>query len=261
MPADSKSMLECRNLVVEVPGRRLVSDLELQLTGGRFVAVLGQNGAGKSLTLHTLAGLRAPAAGQLALQGTDLGAMPRKEIARQLALLPQHSDDAFPATVFDTALAGRHPHVPPLQWENSEDREITAECLRRMDLIELRARNVATLSGGERRRLAIAQTLAQRPRLYLLDEPTNHLDPQHQLDVLKTFRQEAQDGRTVIASLHDVNLAVRFASDCLLLFGDGRWQFGPTHAVLTAARLSELYATEMAPIAWRDTTLFFAAGS
>ena len=85
-----------------------------------------------------------------------------------------------------------------------------------------------TLSGGERRRLAIAQVLTQTPDLYLLDEPTNHLDPQHQLDALRLFREKADDGAAVIASLHDVNLAVRFADRCLLLYGDGRWDLGST---------------------------------
>lgn len=260
MSTDGNLMLTCNDLNVEVPGRLLVEKLELKVATGAFVAVLGQNGAGKSLTLHTLAGLRPPAAGSVALHEANLASLPRKDIARQLALLPQHSDDAFPATVFDTALAGRHPHVPLLQWEGPEDREIVLGCLQRVDLATLHARDVATLSGGERRRVAIAQTLAQQPQLYLLDEPTNHLDPQHQLDVLKVFRGETQRGGTVIASLHDVNLAVRFATDCLLLFGDGRWEFGPTRQVLTSDTLSSLYATSMDAVEWRGNTLFFASG-
>ncbi|MGB5246080.1 MAG: ABC transporter ATP-binding protein [Woeseia sp.] len=260
MSSDNKSTLECRQLTVDVPGRLLVRELNLQLGQGAFVAVLGQNGAGKSLTLHTLAGLRAPAAGRIFLQGLDLHAMRRKDIACQLALLPQLSDDAFPATVFDTALSGRHPHVPALQWEGARDRDIALACLQRMDLAELRDRDVATLSGGERRRLAIAQTLAQQPQVYLLDEPTNHLDPQHQLDVLNEFRRETAAGNTVLASLHDVNLAVRYATDCLLLFGDGRWEFGPAKSVLRSDTLSALYATPIEPVPWRDTTLFFASG-
>jgi len=259
MTTATPQALDCRGVTVDVPGRTLVENLELSLTSGRFVAVLGQNGAGKSLTLHTLAGLREPAAGSIALHGDDIASLNRKDIARRLALLPQYSDDAFPASVFDTALAGRHPHVPPLQWESPRDRDITSDCLARMDLAELRDRDVATLSGGERRRLAIAQTLAQTPQVYLLDEPTNHLDPQHQLDVLNVFRQLASDGCLVIASLHDVNLAARYATDCLLLFGDGRWQFGPVDAVLSSDTLSSLYATPMEAVPWHDTMLFVAS--
>jgi iron complex transport system ATP-binding protein len=102
--------------------------------------------------------------------------------------------------------------------------------------------------------------LAQQPEVYLLDEPSNHLDPQHQLDALRLFRRRADEGATVIASLHDVNLAVRFADRCLLLYGDGRWDIGKTTDVLDETRLTALYRTRMEAIDWRTTRLFVASG-
>ena len=260
MPRHDNAALAARDLTVRVPGRVLLRDLAVDLPAGRFVAVLGVNGAGKTLTLHTLAGLRPPGSGVVHLGGRPLAALTRRRIARRLALLPQDSDDAFPATALDTVLAGRHPHVAPLQWESRADRDIAAECLGRMGLADLAERDVATLSGGERRRVAIAQVLAQCPDVYLLDEPTNHLDPPHQLQALGLFRGLADRGALVVASLHDVNLAARFASDCLLLYGDGRWRFGPVAEVLDSEQLSELYGTRMEALAWRDRTLFVAAG-
>lgn len=259
MTRETSSALSCSDLGVVVPGRQLVRALHMTVHAGDFLAVLGQNGAGKSLTLHTLAGLRTPDTGSIELLGTALDKRPRKEIAQRLALLPQYSDDAFPATVLDTALSGRHPHVPAWQWETADDRKIARDCLAVMDIADLEQRDVATLSGGERRRLAVAQVLAQSPQVYLLDEPTNHLDPQHQLDVLDVFSARVRAGATVIASLHDVNLAVRYASHCLLLFGDGRWQLGSCDKVLGEALLSELYGTTMEGVAWRGNTLFVAA--
>ena len=250
----------CMDLTVCVPGRTLVDKLSCQLSGGQFLAVLGQNGAGKSLLLHTLAGLRQADQGTVTLLGRDIAQHSRRHISQHLALLPQYTEDVFPSTVLDTVLIGRHPHIGRLQWESPLDRELAQGALRQMDLAELPGRDVSTLSGGERRRAAVAQVLVQSPDIYLLDEPTNHLDPQHQLDVLETFAAKARDGAIVVASLHDVNLAARFADRCLLLFGDGRWQLGDTCEILTEERMTALYATRMESIRWRDKELFIAAG-
>ena len=125
----------------------------------------------------------------------------------------------------------------------------------------LAARDILTLSGGERRRVAVAQILAQEPEIYLLDEPTNHLDPQHQLDVLDVFRRAADAGACVIASLHDVNLAVRYADRCLLLYGDGRWELGTCDDILTESRLAALFGTAMEAIKWRDSRIFVAVNN
>ncbi|MDJ0813138.1 MAG: ABC transporter ATP-binding protein [Woeseiaceae bacterium] len=253
------TLLSCESLDVRVPGRQLVQSLDLQLRRGELVAILGRNGAGKTLALMTLAGLRAPAAGNVSLEGTNIAEQKRQDTARRLALLPQVIDDIFPATVMDTALIGRHPHIAAMSWESPEDFAIAHAALSTMGLEELGDRDILTLSGGERRRLAIAQVLAQAPDVYLLDEPTNHLDPQHQLDTLNVFRKAADDGAGVIASVHDVNLAVRFADRCLLLFGDGRWELGETGAILTEETLGELFATHMESVYWRSQKLFVSA--
>lgn len=258
MSATNLPLLTCETIRVSVPGRLLVDELNLSLQSGEFVAVLGQNGVGKSLTLLTLAGLRLPDSGRILLRGKGILEMQRQQTARHLALLPQVVDDIFPATVIDTALIGRHPHIGRFSWESSEDYAIANSALEAMGLVDLSARDILTLSGGERRRLAIAQVLTQAPEVYLLDEPTNHLDPQHQLDALRLFRRAADAGAGVIASLHDVNAAVRFADRCLLLFGDGRWQLGKSADVLTESNLSELFATRMESVSWRTHKLFVA---
>jgi len=207
-----------------------------------------------------MAGLRNADCGTVSLHGQPLDQWSRAQVATRIALLPQYVEDIFPANVFDTALIGRHPHIPRFQWESETDLKITADALAVVDLSDMAARYIATLSGGERRRLAIAQVLTQAPEIYLLDEPTNHLDPQHQLDALRIFRGKADSGAAIVASLHDVNLAARFSDRCLLLYGDGRWELGDPDEVLTEQRLTELYATNMESVAWRDTRLFVATG-
>jgi len=258
MPENDSPLLSCKNIRVSVPGRLLVDELNFEVDRGEIVAILGPNGTGKSQTLAKLAGLRRPDLGNVILNSQDIFLSPRQRTAQELALLPQVVDDIFPATVLDTALVGRHPHIGHFRWESEDDYRITGGALQAMGLEDLSARDVLTLSGGERRRLAIAQVLAQAPQVYLLDEPTNHLDPQHQLDALQIFRRAADQGAGVVACLHDVNLAARFADRCLLLFGDGRWQIGRTDAILNEASLSELFATPMEAVDWRSHTLFVA---
>lgn len=261
MIAHTESGLACTGVSISVPDRVLVENLDMQVRAGEVLAVLGPNGVGKSLTLHTLAGLRPADSGSATLDGQAVTTLPRQRVATRIALLPQYVDDVFPATVFDTVMIGRHPHIPRFQWETAEDRRIAHESLRLVELDDVPGRDIATLSGGERRRLAIAQVLTQSPDIYLLDEPTNHLDPQHQLAVLNIFRRQAARGAAVVASLHDVNLAARFADACLLLYGDGRWILDETTDVLTEQRLTELYATAIEKVPWRDMSLFVAAGS
>jgi len=230
-----------RALDVAVNGRTLVRTLEFEARGGEFVAVLGRNGVGKTLTLHTLAGLRAPSAGSVSLDGRDLGTWGGRERAQRLSLLPQSIEDPFPSTVFDTALIGRHPHLPFWQWEGPEDLAAARAALDAVGLGELAGRAVDSLSGGERRRLDVATLLAQDTPVCLLDEPINHLDPQHRNDVLALFRTRADAGGLVVASLHDATLAARFADRVLLLHGDGRWQYGAAATTLDATHLGELY--------------------
>ena len=254
----SAPLFSCHDVTVSVAGRTLVQALSVAVARGELVAILGQNGSGKSLTMHTLAGLRA-STGSIKCGDLDVTTEKRQAVARHLALLPQHVDDIFPATVLDTAMIGRHPHIGRFAWESPSDIEAAKTALAAVDLEGLAERDVLTLSGGERRRLAIAQVLTQGPDVYLLDEPTNHLDPQHQLDALRLFREKADTGAAVIASLHDVNLAVRFADRCLLLYGDGTWDLGATSAVLGKDQLSKLYSTPMEAVNWRGRELFIAS--
>ena len=243
----SDAHLTAESLTIRVPGRLLVDALDLSIRSGEFVAILGQNGSGKSLCMMTLAGLRAPDGGRVLLGGEPIERVPRAALAKRLSLLPQVVEDLFPSTVLETALIGRYPHIGRFSWESAQDRDIASASLDTMDLGAFAGRDVLTLSGGERQRL--------------LDEPTNHLDPQHQVDVIRTFRQRADAGDAVAASLHDVNLASRFADRCLLLFGDGRWRLGGRDEVLDEATLSELYGTPMERVPWRDGSVFIAAAS
>jgi len=256
---NTSSALSCASLTVEVPGRTLVRGLDLDLPAGHMLVVLGRNGSGKSSTLHTLAGLRPPAGGEVRIAGRPLALWPRRELARTLGLLPQLVEDPFPATALEAVLVGRHPHLDFWAWESAEDRDAALQALESVDLAGLEQRDIATLSGGERRRLSIATILAQDPSVFLLDEPIHQLDPQHQLDVLQLFRRLADHGRTVVVSLHDIGLAARFADSALLLFGDGRWRCGDCDQVLNEQSIGELYGIAVRELRWEHGRTFVAA--
>lgn len=240
----STSLLSCSQLDIVVDQRTLVSQLNMDLRPGTITCVLGRNGTGKSLTLHTLAGLRPLVHGDLLLNNEALSKLPRKYIAKQLAFVAQDIEEPFPVTALDYAVSGRHPHIDFWQWESEADYKIASAALAAVDLSEFTSRSVQTLSGGERRRLAVAMALTQTPKLFILDEPTNHLDPQHQLQVLKLLRRKADEGCAAIMSLHDPNLVLQFADNVLLLFGDGRWQHGNIN-IIGSDTMTELYGTQM----------------
>ncbi|MEO7386074.1 MAG: ABC transporter ATP-binding protein, partial [Gammaproteobacteria bacterium] len=177
-------MLTCSALVVTVAGRPLVRDLTFHLAAGDVIGVLGPNGVGKTLTLHTLAGLRPPSQGSVLLGTAALDSLGRREIARRLGLLLQDDAETFPATVLETALMGRHPHLSGTATESADDVARAHAALAALGLGTFSGRLVSTLSGGERRRLALARLLTQDPGVLLLDEPVNHLDPRYQIGVL-----------------------------------------------------------------------------
>lgn len=256
MDASLKPGLAARQVSVRVGTRALVNELSVDFSPGEVVAILGCNGSGKTLTLHTLAGLRPPHAGSVHLDGVAFDELGRRAIALRLGLLSQDIEDAFVTTALEMVLIGRHPHLSLWQWETKEDEHIAREALAAVELADFAERRTDTLSGGEQRRVAIAALLAQKPGIFLLDEPTNHLDPHHQLGVLGLFRELAIAGNTVITTLHDPTLAARFADRVLLLFGDGRWSAGPVREVLTAQSLSALYNSPIIEIETNGRRVF-----
>jgi iron complex transport system ATP-binding protein len=243
------SMLETRALKVTIGDTAVCRDLDLTINAGERWCILGCNGAGKTTLLLTLAGLRPPQAGRIALQQQALSALPRRQIARQVGILFQDQTDAFPASVLDTVLTGRHPWLGPLQWEGAADLQKARTALQAVGLAGIEQRSVTTLSGGERRRLGIATLLTQDPQLLFLDEPTNHLDIHHQIRTLQLVSDLAADGnRALLLVMHDLNLAARYCNRFLLLFGAGETAQGNSAEVLTRPNLERLYQHPLLPL-------------
>lgn len=235
-------ILETKALSVSIGGKQVCRALNLALQAGERWGLLGLNGVGKTSLLHTLGGIRPSDAGEVLLDGTSLTATPRRQVAQRLGVLFQDSDEAFPSSVMEAALIGRHPHLHAWEWEGAQDEAIARAALQAVGLAGFEARSTATLSGGERRRLALAALLVQDPQLLLLDEPVNHLDVHHQIAALDLLTKLAREqNKTLAMVLHDVNLAVRYCDKVLLLFGNGETLQGATRELLTEANLQRLY--------------------
>ncbi len=234
-------LLEADRLALKVGERWLCCEFSLRLAAGECLVLLGPNGAGKTTLLHTLAGLRAPSVGAVRLGGRPYADWDYLAAARFRGLLPQQQPDHFSATVLQTALVGRHPHLGRWGWESDHDVAIARAALAEVGLADLAERDILNLSGGERQRVSIAALLTQAPRLFLLDEPTNHLDLHYQVATLELFARLARDGRGVVMVLHDINLAARFADHVILLDGRGGVTAGSRDDVLRADRLSHAY--------------------
>lgn len=235
-------MLRTQQLTLQLPQKTLCHELNWAVHAGEVWGILGANGSGKSSLLHALAGLNPLSHQQVFLFEKKMADVSAKWIAQRLGILLQDTQLIFPQTVFEYCLAGRYPHLSHFSWENADDKQIAWQALTIMELENKAQQTIFTLSGGERRRLAIATLLTQHTPIYLLDEPTNHLDLRHQLNVLTHYRQLAHEQRNaVVMALHDINHAQTFCDHILMLFADGRTLQGTVEEVLTEENVSALY--------------------
>lgn len=252
------AILETKALAVSIGGKQVCRELNLTLRSGERWGMLGLNGVGKTSLLLTLSGIRAQDAGEVCLDGTNLANTPRRQVAQRVGMMFQDSDEAFPSSVMEAALIGRHPHLQAWAWESAQDEAIARTALDAVSLAGFETRSSATLSGGERRRLALATLLVQDPQLFLLDEPVNHLDVQHQIAALDLLtRLTREKSKTVLMVLHDVNLAVRYCDFLLLLFSDGETLQGPTRELLTEENLLRLYQYPLRRVQTEDGDFFY----
>jgi len=250
-------LLETRQLSVDIAQQRICTRLDLKIEAGECWALLGRNGTGKTTLLHHMAGLRKDHRGDILLSGDELAELTPPARARHTGILLQHSSRGFGASVLDTVLTGRHPHLTTLAWEGESDLAIARQCIDALGLNELAGRSLETLSGGELRRVEIARLLTQQTRLSLLDEPTNHLDLAHQATSLHTLQEQCvTDRRAMLMVVHDLNLAYRICDHWLILNGDGSWHAGKREQLCDPRLLTLAYGHPISRIETGDGPLF-----
>jgi len=239
------SLLAARGLVRRESGRTVLGPVDLELRAGESLAIVGPNGAGKTTLLRLLAGVLAPSAGVVTLEGNDLAAMPRREVARRLVYLPQHPPVEVPLTVERYLLLARFPHRGRWRGPSSLDGHAVEAALEATDLGALRSRPLAALSGGERQLVQLAGALVQGGDTWLVDEPTAHLDPAHQRRVARLLAElhgaQAAGPRTLVLATHDLNLAAVLAPRVVALVGGTVAADSSADEVLAPARLEALY--------------------
>ena len=229
-----------------VEAKTLLDRVDMRAERGQFVGLIGPNGAGKSTLLRTLSGVLRHQQGAVWLEGSDLGAMPARDVAAMLALVPQIAPFTQGFTAFELVLMGRYPHLGRFEVEGQADDRIARDAMLLTETDHFAPRTLDTLSGGERQRVFLARALAQQPRVLLLDEPTSNLDILHQLTILGLVRQLVDNGLTAIAAIHDLNLAARYCDRLVLLSNGGVVTEGAPEDVLTPETIESAFGVRAA---------------
>nr|WP_253259655.1 ABC transporter ATP-binding protein [Subtercola boreus] len=222
--------------------RTIIHGLDIQIPDDSFTVIVGPNACGKSTLLRSLARVLAPTAGSVVLDGRDIAKYPSKEVARRVGLLPQTSVAPDGITVLDLVSRGRFPHQSMLRQWSVDDESAVAEALAATNVTELSGRSVDELSGGQRQRVWVAMALAQQTPILLLDEPTTYLDIAHQVELLDLFsRLNRESGHSLVAVLHDLNQAARYATH-LVAMKDGRVvREGAPNDIVTAELVEHVF--------------------
>lgn len=226
-------------------GPLVLDRVSATVPAGGLVGILGPNGSGKTTLLRLLSGTRAPSSGRVLLHGQPISAIPRRELARRVAVVPQETHLAFEYSALEVVLMGRHPHLGLFELEGPGDLAAARAALAATGATHLEGREFNTLSGGEKQRVIIASALAQASEVLLLDEPTASLDLGAQLDIARLVTDlNRQRDRTIVISTHDLNLAASLCRN-LILLRDGRvLADGPTEDTLTPEHVRRLYDVE-----------------
>jgi iron complex transport system ATP-binding protein len=226
---------------------QVVFDVSFDVRGNENLCVLGPNGCGKTTLLKAVAGLL-PHGGAVVIDGKITREMNRREVSLKIAMMSQSQGVYFSYSVFDAVMMGRYLHIKDgiFGSPSGADRDLVAECLRSVGLLDVAKKQISQLSGGQLQRVFFARTLAQEPQIILLDEPTNHLDMKYQIELIEYLREwSSHENHSVIGVLHDINLAMRLSENMLIL-KDGRTAAaGTAGSEVTSELLRDVYGVDV----------------
>lgn len=223
-------------------GIPILKNMNLSVESGEVLGIVGPNGSGKTTLLRCLNRILKPKTGTILIDGQKLDTLGQEDIAKRMGYVPQTESKAFPATVFDSVLMGRKPHI---NWKPGErDLKIVSSVIKKLGMESLALRDINELSGGQRQKVIMARALAQEPQVLLLDEPTSSLDLKHQMEVMNIAKAQTSYGVSVVMAIHDLNLAARY-SDKIIMLKDGYVYHAGGTEVLTPHNIESVYEVKV----------------
>ncbi len=252
------STIDLKNISFKYEDQWILSDVSLTVPKGVFVAVIGPNGSGKSTLLKNICRMLLPQKGSIAINERDIKKYSHRELAREIAIVHQHVNANFGLTCEEAVMMGRYAYQSAWKWESSEDSRIAKECMEYCGIWEFRGKNMTELSGGEFQRLMIAKALAQQSGIVLMDEPVSSLDLKYQIEILRLCRRLIREkGITIIAPIHDINLAMQF-SDLTIIMDKGRIvDYGETHETISHTNIENLYDIKIRRIMDEEDNVYY----
>lgn len=250
-------MVRIENLQFRLGEKIILNDISIDFEARKIHGIIGPNGAGKSSLLKNIARIWEPQSGNIFIDGADYRDIPRKRLSTIVTLVPQNVRISFPISVYDIVAMGRHPHLGRFQALTRRDHDIIDRALRITRIHELRDRNINELSGGESQLSIIARALSTEASLILLDEPTSDLDIKHALCILDLLRDLKADGKTILVSVHDLNMARRYC-DTISIINEGKVFFkGSPSEAFSQDKINAVFGVHMTEITDDDTTLLY----
>ncbi len=236
-------MLLCKDISFGYGSELLLKGINLTIPRGDFVGIIGPNGSGKSTLLKLITGVLIPQNGEICLNNQLISKISIKAMARQMAVVPQSTETIYNFSAYEVVAMGRYPHQGRWNKEGITDREIIQKVMEQTGTWQFRERGIQELSGGERQRVVIARALAQEPELILLDEPTSNLDINYQIEIFDLLQELNSQGVTIVAVLHDLNLASQYCEHLAMLHQGKIYQYGTPDEVITVQNIQKVYNT------------------
>lgn len=237
------SIFWLKDIFFSYKSKNVLKNISLQIKKGEFLGIIGPNGSGKTTLIRIMAGFLKPERGCVFFKGRDMRKYYIKELAREIAVLPQSIDISYPYSVEEFISIARYPHTKQFFFNKEKEREFIEYIMNTMEIIHLRERRITELSQGERQRVFIGQLIAQDPSVMILDEPVSHFDIKYQLKTLEILDGLNRDGMTIITVLHDLNLASEFCSKVIFISDGSIYKEGSPHEVLTFENIEDVYKT------------------